>query len=302
VPFVIYQLKHKTNGMKTDALVSLLDIYPTIVDWAQLPPPGHTLDGKSLVPLLENPEHEFKKPNLITLGRYNQAVRGKRWKYIRHYDGGEELYDLLNDPHEWHNLAAVNRYHEIKKELAAHLPAENVPALASDHELPLELNDGDNTRNFNMLTDKFIRKPIRIQADIESRSGDGVIATLESNYAGFSLYVQGNLLYFSIMDVPSPLKWDNLFPARTIIKSEEELPDAPFSAEAFLAEDGRVQLKANGEIIGSGKAKTLSIHPAGVLTVGNVSGDYVPAGHYPFRFNYDTEFQGTIDKVVIDNK
>ena len=302
VPFIIYQPNHKTNGLKTDEMVSLLDIYPTIIDWAQLPPPGHQLDGKSLQPLLENPEHKFDKPNLITLGRHNQVVRDKRWKYIRYIDGGEELYDLLNDPHEWHNLASVNRHAEIKKKLAAHLPVGNALALASDHALPLELSATDNSRNFNMITDKFINKPIRIKADIKSRIGEGVIATLESNFAGFSLYVQDDRLYFSVMDVPEPLNWDNLYPSRIIIKSEKELPEAPFTVEAFMAADGKVQLKANDEIIGSGMAKTLSIHPAGFLTVGNISGKYVPAGYYPLSFNYKTAFQGEIEKVIVDNK
>ena len=302
VPFIIYQPNHKTNGLKTDEMVSLLDIYPTIIDWAQLPPPGHQLDGKSLKPLLEDPQYKFDKPNLITLGRHNQAVRDKRWKYIRYIDGGEELYDLLNDPHEWHNLTGVKRHARIKSKLAAHLPAENVPALNSDHELPLELNAADNFRNFNMISDKFINKPIRIRADIKSRTGEGVILTMESNFSGFSLYVQDNKLYFSVMDVPSPLQWNNLYPARTIIKSDMQLPEVPFTAEAFLAPDGEVRLKVNGEVIGSGRAKTLSVHPAGAMTVGDVSGLYIPSGYYPLRFNYKTAFQGEIEKVIVDNK
>ncbi len=302
VPFVIYKPNHQTNGQKTDAPVSLLDIFPTIVDWAQLPPPGHQLDGKSLIPLLENLAHNYSKPNLITLGRHNQAVRDKRWKYIRYIDGGEELYDLLNDPYEWHNLASVDRHAEIKKQLAAHLPAENVAALNSDQQLPLQLSGKDNSRNFNMITDKFIHKPLRIKAVITARTGDGVIATLESNFAGFSLYVQEDQLYFSVMDVPEPLNWDNLYPSRIIIKSEKELPKAPFTVEVFMAAEGKVELKANDEIIGEGKAKTLTIHPAGVMTMGDVSGDYLPAGYYPLRFGYSTKFQGKIEKVVIDNK
>lgn len=301
VPFIIYQPNHKTNGTKTDELVSLLDIYPTIIDWAQLPPPGHQLDGKSLTPLLDNPTHRFDQPNLITLGRHNQAVRDKRWKYIRYIDGGEELYDLQNDPYEWHNLVAIDRYENIKSGLAQRLPEENVAATASDHPLPVTLTANAPSRSFAMISDRFINRPLRIKADISARKGDGVIATLESNFAGFSLYVQDDKLYFSIMDVPQLLNWDNLYPSRIIVKSDKNLPEAPFSLEVFMAANGKVQFMANDELIGEGKAKTLSIHPAGVMTMGDVSRQFIPSGYYPLRFNYKTAFQGEIEKVIINN-
>jgi arylsulfatase A-like enzyme len=35
----------------------------------------------------------------------NYALSTERWRYIHYRDGGEELYDIDDDPHEWTNLA-----------------------------------------------------------------------------------------------------------------------------------------------------------------------------------------------------
>ena len=34
------------------------------------------------------------------------AIINRDWRYIRYADGSEELYDMQQDPREWHNLAA----------------------------------------------------------------------------------------------------------------------------------------------------------------------------------------------------
>ena len=45
------------------------------------------------------------------------SVRSKDFKYIRYYNGAEELYDHTKDPHEWNNLAKNSNYLELKKRL-----------------------------------------------------------------------------------------------------------------------------------------------------------------------------------------
>jgi arylsulfatase A-like enzyme len=100
--------------------VSLLDIYPTLVEIVGLPRPGH-LDGVSLVPLLKDPQAARKQP-VVTAYQDHLCVRTERYRYIRYGDGTEELYDREADPHEWQNVASVARIAEIKKTLAAELP------------------------------------------------------------------------------------------------------------------------------------------------------------------------------------
>ena len=97
--------------------VSLLDLYPTLNDLAGLNPIT-THDGVSLTPLLRDPEAAWDRPAVIESKSHNAAVRSDRYRYIRYKDGGEELYDHDNDPHEWTNLAASAPHDAIKQELA----------------------------------------------------------------------------------------------------------------------------------------------------------------------------------------
>ena len=113
------------SGAVSPRPVSLLDLYPTLLELAGLDPAGE-LDGRSLVPLLRNPELPWK-PAVMTYGRLNHAVRSEDFRYIRYVDGSEELYDHRADPMEWTNLAEDELYAEVKRDMAAWLPATNAP-------------------------------------------------------------------------------------------------------------------------------------------------------------------------------
>src|SRR5690606_25750751 len=129
VPFIVVAPGVTRPGSRSDAPVSLQDIYPTLVELAGLERPRH-VEGRSLVPLLKDPTMEWEHPAVSTFGFGNHAVVASRYKYIRYNDGGEELYDLQEDPHEWHNLAADRGFAAVKRELARHLPRTNAPDLA----------------------------------------------------------------------------------------------------------------------------------------------------------------------------
>lgn len=85
------------------------------------------MDGVSIVPLLKRPDAEWDRPAMTTLGPNNHAVRTERWRYIRYADGGEELYDRTQDPHEWHNLANDRELEAVKRRLLEWLPQKNAP-------------------------------------------------------------------------------------------------------------------------------------------------------------------------------
>ena len=105
-------------------MVSLIDLYPTLIELCVVPA-REGLDGQSLVPLLRDPQREWTRPVLTTFGYQNHAVRTERWRYIRYEDGGEELYDHSNDPNEWHNLASQSQHAGVIAKLKRALPAEN---------------------------------------------------------------------------------------------------------------------------------------------------------------------------------
>ncbi|PHN02134.1 sulfatase [Flavilitoribacter nigricans] len=122
------------NGRKMELphTVNLLDIYPTLVDYCSLDPPTHSLDGNSLLPLIEDPDQE-RAPSFMTYGEEYSSVSDGHYRYIRYPDGTEELYDHESDPHEWRNLASAD-YREVMDRLARSIPKTFAPSLGGRTE------------------------------------------------------------------------------------------------------------------------------------------------------------------------
>jgi arylsulfatase A-like enzyme len=105
--------------------VSLLDLYPTLVELCSLPAPKQLLEGHSLRPLLDDAQKPWPFPALTTYRRNDHAVRTASWRYIRYSDGSEELYQHPEDYHERTNLAAKPGHSELKAQLADWFPKTN---------------------------------------------------------------------------------------------------------------------------------------------------------------------------------
>ena len=121
VPLVVIAPGVTKPGGHCPRPVSLIDLYPTLIELCGLKP-NERLDGQSLVPLLKRPTATREQPALTTRGRGNHAIRSERYRYIRYADGSEELYDHRTDPNEWTNLAESADHAEAKKALARWLP------------------------------------------------------------------------------------------------------------------------------------------------------------------------------------
>src|SRR4029450_3826938 len=111
-------------GSVSQRTVDFMSIYPTLTDLAGIETPKH-VEGKSIPPLLANPQAEWNQPALTTHGFKNHSVRSEGWRYIRYANGDEELYDEAQDPYEWSNLATRKEFAEKKAELAKFLPGSN---------------------------------------------------------------------------------------------------------------------------------------------------------------------------------
>ena len=79
------------EGTVIDALISHLDFYPTVCEWAQLPAP-EWLEGCSLFPLLRGEERElhealYAEINFHAARDVQRSVRTRRFRYVRRYDG-----------------------------------------------------------------------------------------------------------------------------------------------------------------------------------------------------------------------
>ena len=96
-----------TPPNKNSQVVSLLDIYPTLVDLCGLSK-SDRLEGESLVPLFEDAAATRSQPVLSSWYYGNFAVRSNQWRYIRYRDGTSELYDHQKDGGEHSNLMATD--------------------------------------------------------------------------------------------------------------------------------------------------------------------------------------------------
>ena len=105
--------------------VSLIDLYPTLLELCALPE-VKGLEGTSLLPQLQDSKAERRNPAVTTWQYNNHAARSQNFRYIRYRDGSEELYDHRTDPNEHHNLANDPKWAGIKKKLSGSLPKDNV--------------------------------------------------------------------------------------------------------------------------------------------------------------------------------
>ena len=164
VPLIINAPGYTQPGTVCSQPVSLMDLYPTLVEITGFEAPGH-LDGRSLVPQFENPElstapvvssYMFTWTDEPIVGH---AVRSLRYRYIYYPKVGlEELYDHQVDPEEWNNVAYHGENKQIKEEhrkvLLTMLPeltwSEEIPTGYSVDEQGQVRND--NFKSLNSIT------------------------------------------------------------------------------------------------------------------------------------------------------
>ena len=118
IPFIVRWPKVTQPGQTSADLVTLLDLFPTLIDALNLPYAGNTanLAGKSLYQAENNSETSIATRCLSTNRDriFIDLYHGKnRWIAVRTHDkkyvawaagGREEFYDLVSDPKEHHNL------------------------------------------------------------------------------------------------------------------------------------------------------------------------------------------------------
>ena len=130
VPFIVHAPGLTEGGTTSEAMVELIDIYPTLAQLTGLEAPGH-LQGQSLRPLLDHPVRRGQKKyaySVVSRGpKLGYALRNQRWRYGKWPDG-EELYNLTNDPEEKNNLAGKPHVAERLKEFRSALAAKQKEA------------------------------------------------------------------------------------------------------------------------------------------------------------------------------
>lgn len=115
VPFVVVAPGVSLAGTTSHQPISLVDIYPTLIDLAGLKTPVH-LEGESIVPMIKDPKRK-RDYAFLSYGPENTAVQTETMRYIRYEDGSEELYDHETDPHEWTNLVKDKDHQKTRNRL-----------------------------------------------------------------------------------------------------------------------------------------------------------------------------------------
>jgi uncharacterized sulfatase len=121
-PLIVYAPGKKQNA-SCPRLVEYVDIYPTLTQLAGLPQ-ANGMEGTSFVPLLDNPQRQWKKAayTMVARGRgsFGRSVRTDRYRYTEWNDGkdGTEFYDHETDVNEWTNVAWPARKRDAEQSAA----------------------------------------------------------------------------------------------------------------------------------------------------------------------------------------
>ena len=125
------------QGESRPDLVSIADLYPTMLDYAGASPvPGR--EGRSLRTAIESEEpvgREQVAHRIDLQGEsYAHFVRVDDWRFLLRSDGSEELYAIVADPGETTNLAAANPHlvQEFRQDVDTVIERESTSARLVD--------------------------------------------------------------------------------------------------------------------------------------------------------------------------
>ena len=183
-PLIVSVPKQTHTGVKTDALVELVDIYPTLCDACQILIPPQ-LEGISTIPVIEQPTRSWKTAAFSQKGQSTgSTMRTEQYRYTewgRNGSNGIELYDYDTDPDETINIANLPENAELVTHLSAQLHAGWQAALPEVEQqisvpqtLPWDINNDGvvNISDMILVSNSFgVASPEHPKADV-NKDGD----------------------------------------------------------------------------------------------------------------------------------
>ena len=120
------------GSIKSKALVSTLDIYPTILSGAGIDISDSDRPGINLMDIIQDKPSAFRNAVFSELGTHSM-IRTAKWKMVfdPEQDGVSYLYNLVSDPKEMNNLAGVSGYEAITAELTTQLLSRYITMVQS---------------------------------------------------------------------------------------------------------------------------------------------------------------------------
>lgn len=203
IPLIVSGLEGMPQNVTCQKPVSLIDIYPTFIDFCELPEDphqgrsGYPLDGHSIKPLILNPQADWSGPNVAITALPGKdhsqhrehlgtlyphfSVRSEDWRYSLTSDGQEELYHYPNDPYEFTNLANQREFAEIQAELKKQL---------------IELRDGPHWAKVDTLPENRLagfELTAEVKGEITVQLGETEVANMITKQRAFvRIRVAGN--------------------------------------------------------------------------------------------------------------
>jgi arylsulfatase A-like enzyme len=126
IPLIVRWPGHIAPGSVSPRLVQLHDIAHTLTDVLGLEPLAYA-DGRSLAPLFQSPAREDWEDEVLCAfygGEFvytQRMVITDRYKYVFNGFDYDELYDLVADPHEMHNVVDYPSYRAVAGEMRERL-------------------------------------------------------------------------------------------------------------------------------------------------------------------------------------
>ena len=125
MPLIVWSPGRFEGGVTRNELCQLMDIGPAILELADVEP-HHSMEAKSLLPALNGGEWagreyvfaEHSKDGILQETEFMTMVRSDEWKLVHFLDEPwGQLFDLVNDPGEIHNLWDTPDHADKKQEM-----------------------------------------------------------------------------------------------------------------------------------------------------------------------------------------
>jgi arylsulfatase A-like enzyme len=174
--FLSYPDKKLNTGTDVNETTAHIDILPTLIELCHLKNTNIKFDGRSLVPLLENPNANFEKRNLFVESqrvnipiKYRKfSVMNKEWRLTGTENKNFQLYKILEDRGQKHNISTkypdifksmLNSYDMFWNDVSKENSNISRIIIGNDNENPIRLMSHDWVGSKGAWSQGLIQKP-----------------------------------------------------------------------------------------------------------------------------------------------
>ena len=177
-PFLMRWPEKISAGSSIDAISGAIDLLPTIAELAGIDyDTGHPIDGRSLLPLIENAEANWEERNLLSIKNNQVSIRTQRFRL----DHNGALFDIENDrgqrsdvsgnhPELVSQLRSLAEAHKAEMTRAFEKTAVGLSLLATRPQLPFQPEMEMSMEKSNGAYDRQTTLSSRIGHELKMRS------------------------------------------------------------------------------------------------------------------------------------